>query len=98
MIPAPTAMRSLPRAPAPPHILEQNPAHDEHEGEECRPRHALAEGNGGYIQTASLDTFSMLRRKILRAALAVRPFFYLIRTKTSAPINQLHFSRGSQGT
>ena len=57
------------------------------------PRHALAEGNGGYIQTASLDTFSMLRRKILRAALAVRPFFHLIRTKTSAPINRLHFNR-----
>ena len=43
--------------PPPPHILEQYPAHDEHEGEEYRPRHALAEGNGGYIQAASLDTF-----------------------------------------
>jgi len=40
-----------------------------------------------------LTHFSALRRKILRAALAVRPFFYLIRTKTSAPINRLHFNR-----
>ena len=39
------------------------------------PHHALINSNGGDIQTASLDTFSMLRRKILRAALAVRPFF-----------------------
>ena len=43
--------------PASPHILEQYPAHDEHEREERRPRHALAKGNGGYIQTASLDAF-----------------------------------------
>ena len=42
-----------------------------------------------------LTHFSMLPRKILRAALAVRPFFYLIRTKTSAPTSRLHFIRVS---
>ena len=53
-------MRSLPRALAPPHILEQYPAHDEHEREECRPRHALAEGNGGDIRTKTSAPTSRL--------------------------------------
>ena len=34
----------------------------------------------------------MIRRKILHTALVVRLSFHLMRTKTSAPINRLHFS------
>ena len=47
------------------------------------------------IQTTALAAFFHASTELLHTALTVRPFFHLIRTKTSAPISRLHFSRVS---